>query len=146
MTDPIEGEFGALILSGWIADAPDTGRDAAFLLAAVSDDRAAVTMPIVAEAFGLSSQAGSMTSRPSGDGRVELTSDGWAYLRAGDAVYQRPVSSEWADVARVDGRVVLVVAFRPLPAGAPVEPFVDRITAQGVFALGLLPVACTDLH
>lgn len=141
MIDPIEGEFGALILSGWIADAPDTGRDAAFLLAATSDGRAPATMPLVADAFGLSPRAGSMTPSPSGDGRVELSGDGWAYLRAGDAVYQRPVTAQWADVARADGRVVLVVAFRPLPAGAPVEPFKDRVTAQGAFALGLLPVA-----
>lgn len=137
--DPIDGAFGALILSGWIADAPDTRRDAAFLLAATSDPRAAASMPVVAEGLGLSPRGGTMTERPAGDARVELAADGWAYLRAGEAVYQRPVSAEWADVARADARVVLVVAFRPLPAGVAVEPFVDALMGASAFSLGLLP-------
>lgn len=138
MHDPIEGEFGALIMSGWIAAAPDTGQDAAFLLLAVADPRAPATMPLVAEGLGLSPRAGTMTEHPAGDVRVELV-DGWAYLRAGTAVYQRPVSAEWGQTAGHDGRVVAVVAFRPMPPGAPVEPFVDGLLNASAFSLGLLP-------
>lgn len=50
--DPISGRFGQLVLGGWIGEVP-TGGEAAFLLAATPDERAAETMPLFAGSLGL---------------------------------------------------------------------------------------------
>lgn len=78
MTDPIEGELGSLVMSGWIAD-----------------------------------------------GGQDLT---------------RPVSDEWGQVARGDGRVVLVVGYEPR-TGETEDEYTDAVMASGRFVIGLLTLS-----
>jgi hypothetical protein len=131
VTDPIEGALGALVLSGWIAEAP-TGQDEAYLMLTTPDERAPQTMPLVAEVFGIrlgqfAGEADAVT--------VSIGDDLWARLSAGGQAFERPVSAEWAQVARRTGRVVLVVGGEPFPAGMDADTYTERHGASAGIAL-----------
>lgn len=124
MTDPIDGLLGALIMTGWIAEAP-TGQDEAYLLLTTPDPRAPVTMTLVADVLGVTGPPGSPGTDP--DVRVEVTADGWITLHTpGGERMSRPGSDEWIAIARAAGRAVLVVGTAPMPAGLDPDLYTDR--------------------
>lgn len=134
MTDPIGGRHGALVLSGWVAEAP-TGHDEAYLLLTTPDERAAVTMPQVAAGLGLT--PGQVAT--SGVGAVvEIGADGWLTLAAGGERYSRPANAEWQATARTRRQVVLVVGVAPMPPGMDVDTYTTRHGDEA--AIGLVPV------
>lgn len=135
--DPIEGRLGSLVLSGWIAEAPDTGRDAAFLLMTTPDRRAPHTMPLIAEAFGIQPAPGSVAPAPGPP--AAISADRWVTLRtvAGEEV-SLPVSPEWELTARADGRVVLVVGYRPRGSDVGEDAYTEEVMAQNAFVIGLM--------
>ena len=145
-SDPVEGVYGQLVINGWIGQSPD-GDDFANLLLATPDERAPHTMPLVAEALGINPQPGSMTTEPT-NARVCLDGGLWITLDAGDAGrHPGRVSEEWEQVARDRGRVLLSVAYRPLPPNADVFEFVEALGREasqpdGV-VLSLAPVTGT---
>jgi hypothetical protein len=134
MTDPISGELGALVHSGWIAVAPDTAKDAAFWLIATPSEQARATMPAVAAVLGLPATPGSVDWSTA---QVLIGADGWATLDVGADSYSRPVSREWAQVAQNAGRVILMVGYEPMPAGVDVDQYTDRLMHSGRFSIGL---------
>ena len=140
MTDPIAGQYGELVLTAWYATAPDTGRDAAFLLLATPDERAPYTMPLVAQALGLRPQPGSLTPDVTGM-RVRIDADLWLHLEApGGVDYTRPVTGEWVGVARADGRVVVMVGYEPMPAHQHPDAYTDRLQISDRFVIGIVPL------
>lgn len=140
MTDPIEGRFGSLIMSGWIAETPDTGKDGAFMLLTTPDSRASVTMPLVADALGFNPAHGSMTPAPAADTWVEVK-DGWATLHIpGGEKFDRPVSAEWAELARKHSRVILVIGYAPSRSDEAADAYVDRAMPTARFSFGITPV------
>lgn len=138
MYDPIDGALGALVLGGWIAPAP-TGHDEAYLLLTTPDERAPVTMPLVADALGLS-RPGTVTTMPIADTRVEIGADGWATLHTpGGGRYTRPVGGEWAQIARDRRQVVLCVGAAPMPYRMDPDTYTERYGDR--IALGLIPAS-----
>jgi hypothetical protein len=141
MSDPT-GRFGALQLAGWIGDAP-TGNEEAFLLMTTSgmpEVAAEVTMPVVADILGLDANPGAVTTHPRADVRVEVRADSWVTLHIpGGERFERPVSQEWAALARKRGQVVLVVGYAPMSAGLGEEEYLERHAAQVV--IGLVPAS-----
>lgn len=131
------GLLGDLICSGWIGQAPDTGRDAAFLLLTTADRRATATMPIVAAALGMASAPGSVTTALTADTAVRINGGiARLHLPGGDHV-ERPVTDDWAQVAHADGRVVVAVGFRPLGDGEDVITYAE---ITGEIVVGLVPL------
>lgn len=111
--DPIEGRFGQVVMTGWIGETPE-GRESPYLMMGTPDDRAPVTMPLVAEALGLDPTPGSMTPVPAAV-RITLDGDRWISVRHAGAPFTYRVSEEWERMARQQRRVVLVLYLRPLP-------------------------------
>jgi hypothetical protein len=134
MTDPIEGRLGALLMSGWIGEGPD-GSEYAYLLLTTPDERAPETMPLVANLLGL--EPGRVIVDYQGGAVVELGADRWAGLVVGGERFERPVSPEWAVLARDRGVVVVVVGVVPHRQGVAELAYVERSGATA--ALGLLP-------
>lgn len=136
MSDPIEGMYGSLVLTGWVAEAP-TGRDEAFLLLTTPDPRAPTTMPAVAAALGLTGPPGSSTAEPAV--HVTIGPDGWITLATpGVQRFSHPGGEEWRTVARQTMRAVLVVGFAPKPPGMDADTYTDQLGDNA--ALGLVPV------
>lgn len=140
MTDPIEGRFGQILMAGWIGTAPDTGREAAFLLLTTPAEGAPVTMPLVAQALGI--EPGTVTTRPDPDVHVTIStdgSDGWATLHTpGGEGMTRAVTADWAETAWADGRVVLAVGHQPMPVGEDAEAYTAR--AGNDISVGIVPL------
>lgn len=132
MSEPVEGRWGLLLLSGWVALAP-TGHDEAFLMITTPDPRAEVTMPLVAAGLGL--RVGEVTSTDKAS--VEIGQDGWATLKAAGDRYARPVNDQWAATAAGRGQVVLVVGTVPDAEGLDPDAYTQRY--GGATALGLVP-------
>lgn len=146
MTDPISGQFGQLIMSGWVGEDPRDGRDISFVYLGTPGDgttgaSAAEVMPAVAQALGLNPQAGTMTEQPTADTHVKFTQDGWINLRFpnGQSV-QHPGSPQWRKVARRRGQAVLALTYLPMVSAEGVEEHCDRSVERGAFSLGLVPV------
>ncbi|MFF1547176.1 DUF5949 family protein [Streptomyces sp. NPDC058291] len=146
MTNPLEGLFGQIIMSGWIGTDPRDGQDIAFVYVGTPGDgstgaTASEVMPAVAKVLGLNPQAGTMTEQPSADTHVTFTADGWIDLRFpnGEGV-QHPGSAEWRAVAQRRGEVVLTLTYLPLSSALGVEEHCDRSVDAGQFSLGLVPV------
>lgn len=138
MTDPIAGELGELILSGWWGDAPD-GGDAAFLLLGTSDERAPRTMPLVANVLGLDPAPGSFTPSPASDVHVTISEDGWVTLHTpGGERFSHPVDREWIGPARARGWVALTVSFLPMLGSENAGQHAERAADHAV--VGLAPL------
>ena len=91
------------------------------------DERAPHTMPIVAEALGMNPQPGTMTPSPE-HARVTLDGEMWITVHAaGGVTWPYRVSQEWEDLAREQLRVVISVAYRPMPTGVNAFAFVDDL-------------------
>lgn len=134
MSDPNNRRFGPLICTALVTVTP-IGEEAAYLLVATSDERAPV-----AEALDLDPRPGAFTPRVTG-AIAEL--DDVVYLKdAGVPLLAcRPLTAEWAALARETGRVVLVVGYAPMPAGMPVETYSEQIVKSGQLVVGLVPLA-----
>jgi hypothetical protein len=131
---PVFGS-GELLMSGWIAPAP-TGRDEAYLLLTTPLERARAVMSAIAEALDL--RPGEVRQAPDGGATVRLR-DGWAALVVGDDSFERPVSEEWALVARTRRQVVLCVGVAPMVEGMSVDDYTSHYGAEA--AIGLVAVA-----
>lgn len=132
------GELGDLILSGWWGDAPD-GGDAAFLLLATPDERAAITMPLVASTLGLDPDPDVFTEAPQSDVHVTISDDGWATLHTpGGERFSRPVGADWIAPARARGWVALAVSYLPMGGNEDAGQHAER--AAGNAAIGLVPL------
>ncbi|MFC6080889.1 hypothetical protein [Sphaerisporangium aureirubrum] len=138
--DPIEGRFGQVLVSGWISETPDTGEDGAYMLLTTPDQRAHITLPLVAEVLGLKSAAGSMTMAPAADTWVSI--DGtWATLHApGGEKFARPMSEEWASLAGQHSRVVLAIGYAPARSDEGPDEYMNRVLPVGKFVVALVPV------
>lgn len=144
VTDPTAIHPGTLVMSGWIAETPDTGRDGAFLLLTTPDSQASVTMPRVAKVLGFDPRRGAMTATPSADVRVEIEACGgelWATLTAHGQKFTRPVSGEWGCLAREHGRVILVVGYAPSRGDEAPDAYIDRVLPDSGLAFGIVPAA-----
>lgn len=138
MTDPISGELGELILSGWWGDAPD-GGDAAFLLLGTSDKRARQTMPLVATALGLDPTPGAFVESPSSDVHVTISEDGWATLHAPEGQqFTVPVDADWIVPARARGWVALAVSFLSMASNENAGEHAERAAENAV--IGIVPL------
>lgn len=132
MPDPVEGVFGSLVMSGWVADAP-TGHEEAFLMLTTPDTQAAVTMPAVAAILGL--RVGRVGTA---QGCVVRLAGGWVTLDVAGQRFERPVNGEWARTARSRGQVVLVVGTEPHPTAMGADEYTERYGQQA--AIGLTPL------
>lgn len=138
MTDPIAGELGELIMSGWWGDAPD-GGDAAFLLLGTPDKRASRTMPLMAGILGLDPTPGAFTESPSSDIHVTISDDGWATLHTpGGERFSRPVDPQWVAPARARGWVAVAVSFLPMLSNEDGGAHIERAADHAV--IGLVPL------
>jgi hypothetical protein len=143
MTDPIAGELGELILSGWWGEAPD-GGDAAFLLLGTSDDRAPKTMPPVASALGLDPTPGAFTPSPASDVHVTISGDGWVTLHAPDGQqFSVPADGAWIGQALARGWVALAVSFLPMASSENAGQHAERAAENAV--IGLVPLRDTSI-
>ncbi len=136
VADIITGRYGQLIMTGWIGEAP-TGREEAYLILATPDDRAGVTMPVVAKMLGIGA-TGAPVSNPGVV--VTLGADGWVTLHVGGERFARPVTGAWSAMARENGRVVLCVAFEPMPADLGTGEYADQLAVSGAAGVGMVPV------
>lgn len=138
MNDPIAGELGDLILSGWWGDAPD-GGDAAFLLLGTSDDRAPQSMPLVANALGFDPTPGAFIPSPASDVHVTISDDGWTTLHApGGQQFTVPVDGDWIVPAKARGWVALAVSFLPMAGNENAGEHAERAAENAV--IGLVPL------
>lgn len=123
VADPINGRLGALVLTGWVADAP-TGQDEAFLLLTTPDERAPALMPVVADAIGVGTTPGAPVTDP--DVHVTIGVDGWITLHVPGDRYTRPGAAEWEHTAKTTGRAILVVGCAPMPAGLDPDTYTEQ--------------------
>jgi hypothetical protein len=118
---------GSLVTTGWIAAGP-AGGDEAFLLVGSAD-------PAVHPEAGMRDLAAVLGIEPSRVHAVDpsharVTLDGMTLrLEYGAAVILRPVSVEWAQIARSTKRVVLVLALDLIPS-QPTLADADAVTAR----------------
>lgn len=138
MSDPIEGRFGQLVMTGWQGETPD-GSWAAYLLLTTPDERASQTMPFVAEVLGLNPAGGSVTMKPSSDAYVSVSGDLWATLHVGDQKFTRPVDGEWRELAVGQSRVVVVLGYRPMDSTDHPYDYVEEASEVGEVVLGIFP-------
>lgn len=93
MSDPTSGTLGALVLTGWVAEAP-TGQTEAFLLLTTDDPCATTTMSVVADVLGMTGPPGSPVTSP--EVYVTIGADGWITLHtAGGERFHRPGVDLW---------------------------------------------------
>jgi hypothetical protein len=144
--NPLAGQYGQLIMSGWIGEDPRDGSDISFVYLGTPGDGAtgapaAEVMAAAASALGLNPRPGTMTEHPTGGTHLTFTADGWAKLifPNGENV-QHPGSDEWRQIAQKRGTVVLALTYLPLPAGEDGLEHSTRTMNAGEFSLGLIPV------
>ena len=138
MSDPDE-RFASLVCTALVSPTP-IRAEAAYLLVTTTEKRAGATMPPVAEALGLDPRPVAFTLRVTGpvaeiDGEVVYLKDAGIMLLA-----CRPVTAEWAALARNDRRVVLVVGYVPMPEDMPVDTYIQQIGQSGRLVVGFVPL------
>lgn len=118
-----------LTATGWIGADPRSGADIPFLLL-YTTSAVPAKMRRLAEAMGLT--IGRVTSTPPGISAV-LAGEHVTVVSGAEAVAERPISAEWASIARTSGSIVLVVGIDPLTGE------IDAYLNNRRTALGLLP-------
>lgn len=102
-----------IAMTGWIGEHPGDGGDVAHLLVYPTGHSAAASMRAAADMFGLRDALDPPLAQPGPDvAALAIRDDGWVSLYAhGQQVAERPVTAEWAEVARARGQVMLTLGW-----------------------------------
>lgn len=125
-----------LVGIGWITERPD-GTDEAYLLA--YPERPDPRMDLVAASLGARSDRVDTATHLA----VVLIGDHLSIVTT-EVVCERTMSTEWTDIARIAGRVVLVVAMHPIDAPDDIDALdaldLPAMAMRGEIRMVLVPV------
>ncbi|RCV53457.1 hypothetical protein [Marinitenerispora sediminis] len=79
-----------------------------------------------------------MTTDSPPDTYVSLDDEPWIRIHGSGTSYTYRVSQEWRELADDQRRVVLVLAYQPMPSGVDVEAWIDQLGAQGQASIALV--------
>lgn len=135
----IPSEFGSLILTTWIGKTPE-GRWSPYLLASTDHPNANDNLGLWCKVLGLPHVPGTVNLVPESIDKVRVIVGSYrlATLVAGPTTYEFPADEEWREMAAIQERVVLALAFEPQPALVGADGWAVELSLRGMVSVALI--------
>jgi hypothetical protein len=146
VSNPLSGASGLAIFRTWVATALDGDENAVVYVATPADGVAGapaeVSMRAVASNLGLDPEPDIDRLTPARHAHIELRAGGWtALLVRGETVAEVPVQPHWQEVAGRRQHAVVILSYKPLPAGVDAGEHATASASERQVVMGTVPVA-----